>query len=121
MPDLMTPPKNSSISFLGLLLLFGLTLLFIFAIFTYILVETRTNLYLDEIRDVQVLCSNKLSDLKFVKVLDYNRYKKYSKVYCGYFRAEDNRLLELNYTSEWKIVLDIQVNKEGALYWPIYF
>lgn len=118
----MTPEGNSTFALVQLLGLFFLAFLVITSIFAYILVETRTRLYIDEISNVEKVCGLNNNTIKFVKVLDYQKYKDYAKVYCGYKNSGNNRILEVNYRKEeWRIVLDTKVNKEKSLHWPIYF
>ncbi len=102
----------------------SLVMVFLSLVFSYIYTEVFTKLYLTEISNQANLCeTQKNSDFKYVKVLDYNRQQKTARIYCLY--KDENKNLQLDLIKkepeQWEIVLSRKLNSDSNLYWPIYY
>lgn len=91
-------------------------------IWSYVQTEITTWAYANQISNLEQLCldSAEKSNLKFYKILWYNKGLESATVYCIYDQPEKNTRLEINKNLEWRINYSTKLNKERNLYWPIY-
>jgi hypothetical protein len=94
---------------------------FVGAIAAYAQTEIQTFLHKQDI-DSQKLCKvGKSSNLKYSKIIDYQRYRKSSSIFCIFSDSQENSRLTLNLIGDdWQIVTNEKLNQERAFYWPIY-
>ena len=105
--------------FLGFLLGF---LFLVILIFGYVATEINTNLYAKEISNVDELCqTEKNPDLKYIKVLKYEKSAKRAEIYCIYEDSNKNLDLDMSYRDgKWQAYLTTKLNKDRNFYWPVY-
>lgn len=112
--------KNNS--FKILILITTVLLFFIISIWSYIQAEISTAIFSSEISNITSLCnsSNKNNNLKYYKIVNYNKSVQTATIYCIYEDSSLNVKLDLNKSDDWRIVFATKLNKEKSYYWPIY-
>lgn len=101
----------------------GAALLVVVGVFasSYIQTESLTRLYRDQISSVDTLCPTKSSDLKFLKIIAYDKSRKELILQCIYKDGHQNSEVVANLISgKWTQVRVNRLNERGGLYWPIY-
>jgi hypothetical protein len=98
--------------------------LLVFLIFSfgygYLNTEILTTIRLQEF-DYILLCKEPDKDLKFAKVIKYEKYRNTARLLCVYSDYSQNQYLDLNFKSDiWIIVSKEKVNTRYNFYWPIY-
>ena len=104
-----------------MLLLFS----FAWSIFGYIQVELSTYLFSNNIPVAEKLCQDNSqvssAELKYFKILYYNKGLETLSMYCIFTNSNLNLRLDINKNKEWRVVFASQLNKERNWYWPLYF
>jgi len=100
----------------------AIIIFFLLLIWSYIQTEIVTWAYAGQVSNIEKLCldSSEKSNLKFYKILWYDKGLESATVYCIYDQSEKNTRLEINKNEEWRINYSTKLNKERNLYWPIY-
>jgi hypothetical protein len=101
----------------------GLAVGLFFTIFAYIQTEWLTRLYLSQISNSRDLCTEVADgNLKYVKLVEFTKYRREAVMYCIYESPKDSLILYLAYNPEtnWKVYSAKQMFVERQLIWPVY-
>ncbi len=114
--------KKNSINFTHLVGLSLLVIVFFFLLFSYIQAEWLTSLYLPQISNSTKLCHEvKMSELKYIRVTNFEKYKRQAKIYCVYEQTAINVILDLALVDNiWRVYSAHEINQPKSLIWPIY-
>jgi hypothetical protein len=83
--------------------------------------EFYTTYATSDLGDLKSICLNtQPGNLKYFKILRYEKYRGYAQIICVYDKAEDNVLLTLNKTRQWEVITGKKLNQDRSFYWPIY-
>jgi hypothetical protein len=98
----------------------------LWSVFSYIQVEMNTYLFSSEIGQAESLCKNNLqssdtSDLKYFKILNYNKGLETASIYCIFNNSDSNLQLDINKNLQWRVIFSSKLNRERGWYWPLYF
>jgi hypothetical protein len=94
-------------------------ILIILIIGSYIQAEVTNTLYAKEIDGVE-LCPEKSSDLRYYKVIKYEKYRNSAVILCMYSDRKLNVETVLSYTDQWEVIRTNKLFTKGGWYWPIY-
>ena len=100
---------------------FGAAIFIFAAAFAYIQSEVQTFLHISDIDSKKLCTVDTKSSLKYSKIVDYQRYRKSSEIFCIFADSKENSKLGLSLiNNDWQIISKQKLNREGAFYWPIY-
>ena len=89
-------------------------------LYGYLSVEILTSLRKNDVNGRQ-LCENSETELKYFKVINYEKFKNSAKVMCIYKDNAKNQYLELNFKGQsWTVISKEKINTKDNFYWPIY-
>jgi hypothetical protein len=101
------------------LIIFG-AILVIVIIGSYVQVEITNKLYSKEINGT-ILCPKKSSELRYYKLMKYEKYRNSAVMLCMYQERANNVEIVLSYTEKWEVIRTNKLFTKGGWYWPIYF
>ena len=88
---------------------------------SYIKSEALTNIYNSQIVDIDILCEQKGSELKYYKIINYEKRRKELALQCVYIDRHQNSEIIANLIGEkWVKVRVNKLNEVGGFYWPVY-
>jgi hypothetical protein len=102
---------------LFLAIFFGILVILIIS--SYVQAEVTNKLYSKEING-GVLCPNKTSNLRYFKVIKYEKYRNSAVMLCMYEDRKLNVETVLSYTDKWEVIRTNKLFTKGGWYWPIY-
>jgi hypothetical protein len=95
-------------------------IIIIFAV-GYLQTEILTNAYSPEIPEISALCAKRETELKYFKIIKYEKSRKELLLQCVYMEKLENSEIIANLIGEkWVKVRVNKLNEKGGLYWPIY-
>lgn len=116
----MSPQKHSQY-FKIFFLWFSIAIICIFLFSSYIKSEVLTNIYASQIHSINTLCQRKNSDLKYYKIISYEKRRRELIIQCVYQEGLYNSEVIANMIGDkWEQVRVNKLNEKGGLYWPIY-
>jgi hypothetical protein len=97
----------------------AIIVLFFFS--SYIKSEALTNIYSSQIGEINTLCEQKDSDLKYYKIINYEKRRKELVLQCVYVDGHQNSEITANLSGEkWVKFRANKLNEKGGFYWPVY-
>lgn len=98
-------------------------LLLVLVLTPYLETEYYSNTQAQIFEKLNTCDKSKDSDLKFIKVVSFNRAYRTASVYCIYQNSELNTQYNLENQNEnngWHVVYSYKLNKKSNFYWPFY-
>jgi hypothetical protein len=89
--------------------------------YPYVQTEILTSLYNKDL-PIQKICTdnNPLGQLRYSKIIEYEKSSGQARVYCLYADSKQNTSLRLTQTKDWQVYLTLRLNKDRNFYWPMY-
>jgi hypothetical protein len=96
-------------------------IVFIFFFSSYVKTEVMTSIYSNQILEIDNLCIQKDTDLKYYKIINYEKRRKELILHCIYQDSHKNSEITANIIGEkWVKVRVNKLNEKGGFYWPVY-
>jgi hypothetical protein len=94
-------------------------ILIILIIGSYVQAEITNKFYAKEI-DGFILCPEKSSELRYYKIIKYEKYRNSAVMLCMYEDRKLNVETVLSFTNQWEVIRTNKLFTKGGWYWPIY-
>jgi hypothetical protein len=108
--------KSITVTMIALVLLF-LTL------YPYVQAETLTNIH-QQTFDINKICKVlEFQDFRSFKIINYEKQRNTSQLYCLYKDYKQNSIVTLYYTDKegWLVEYTRNYKKDIGFFWPIYY
>lgn len=88
----------------------------------YIETEILTWASQSTVNSNQICLNSSQSEARFMysRIINLDRARRISRIYCIYKQTSFNVALELEYRESWTVVYIELLNKKNSLYWPLY-
>jgi hypothetical protein len=87
----------------------------------YVKAEMLTSIYTSQISDIDSLCQKKDANLKYFKIMQYEKQRKDLVLHCVYEDGHQNSETTANLIGQkWEKVRVNKLSERAGLYWPIY-
>jgi hypothetical protein len=87
---------------------------------SYVQVELETRIYSGDIEGINSLCEKKDQELKYFKIVKYEKEKKTLLMQCIYKNGKENTEISAGFSSKWSVFKTTKLNQKSGFYWPIF-